>query len=338
MRLAPASLLFSTSLFGFFLLCDSSAPANPTYVCPMASAALEDDTLYAFDGRTMTPVISASEFEAPQRKWTTLYFVVKTAGDDRAGAIVIKTARLGPQLTSDRPDYGRVLLRRSGVGSNCGSQRSYLNSVSTLAYEAYHDLGYDRGEILERPDGSDTGLTTLQHFHTGYDATDYASRDQKCRRTDDKKRYDGSYEARSNRSQFSFVTDIVDHGISGAASQAASGGFRWVASSSIGDHEYEIEKGTGRQSGRDAGGKRGREPLRLHEVTIKTGKKSAGDGEDSDQRLSSGWIALGGIRDCLEHKGKRSEREARDQGGKPHRRGQLVFAPHRIVDAELQYP
>lgn len=230
MRLTPASLLFSTSLFGFFLLCDSSAPANPTYVCPMASAALEDDTLYAFDGRTMTPVISASEFEAPQRKWTTLYFVVKTAGDDRAGAIVIKTARLGPQLTSDRPDYGRVLLRRSGVGSNCGSQRSYLNSVSTLAYEAYHDLGYDRGEILERPDGSDTGLTTLQHFHTGYDATDYGSRDQKCRRTDDKKRYDGSYEARSNRSQFSFVTDIVDHGISGAASQAASGGFRWVAS------------------------------------------------------------------------------------------------------------
>ncbi|MHC2315459.1 hypothetical protein ACVIHC_002505 [Bradyrhizobium diazoefficiens] len=29
MRLAPASLLFSTSLFGFFLLCDSSGAGEP---------------------------------------------------------------------------------------------------------------------------------------------------------------------------------------------------------------------------------------------------------------------------------------------------------------------
>ncbi len=232
MRAATASLLYAISLPGFVVIGCSSARPNPTYVCPITAAALEDQTLYTFDNqaRTMIAVSSTIEYEGPLRKSTTLYFVVKTAGDDRAGAIVVKTARLGPQLDSDRPDYGRVLMRRSAAGSSCGSRRPYLNSVSAVAYQAYHDLGYDHGEVLERLDGGISNLDNLKRFHTGYDATDYASRDQKCRRTDDKKRYDGGFEARNNRSQFSFVPDIVDHGISGAFSQATSGGLRWVAS------------------------------------------------------------------------------------------------------------
>ncbi|WP_298877440.1 hypothetical protein [uncultured Bradyrhizobium sp.] len=232
MRAATASRLYAIGLPGFLVLSSGPAHPNPTFLCPIVSAGLEDDTLYTFDRQTqtMTAVSSTSEFEGPLRKSTTLYFVIKTGGDDRAGAIVIKTARLGPQLAADRPDYGRVLLRRSTAGSNCGSRRPYLNSVSAIAYQAYHDLGYDRGEILESLDGGITGLDNLKRFHVGYDATDYASPNQKCRRTDDPKRYDGGYEARNNRSQFSFVPDIVDHGISGVTSQAVSGSFRWVAS------------------------------------------------------------------------------------------------------------
>ena len=104
----------------------------------------------------------------------------------------------------------------------------YRGSVSTRAYEAYHDLGHDHGGYLDSPEEGTTAVGVLTRFHARYEATDYASPAENCRRTDDKVRADGVYEARSNRSQFSFVTNVVDHGISGAAYSQVTAVFTWA--------------------------------------------------------------------------------------------------------------
>jgi len=213
--------LHAMTTIGTLLAQQVGATASSIYACPIAPASLQDMQVYTFDGQSMTALTSAAALETSQRTHTTLYFVVKLSSGNRKGATIIKTARLGPPLKDDLTPPDRVRLRRYAAASACDSSSGFHGTISTKAYASYHDLGNDHGGYLDLPDPPEsrtTALEQLQQFHTQYEATDYASPRESCRRTDDKNASDGTYEARSNRSQFSFVTSIVDHGISGGVS------------------------------------------------------------------------------------------------------------------------
>lgn len=228
-----SSLIFrSVALASALVLGNTVGLASPIYLCPVTPDMLSDGLLYTFDGESMVPLKSSSPLEGEVRTSKTLFFVVKTSGEERAGAIVIKTARVGPALAQDRPFYGRVQLKRRSAPSSCNATSGYSGSVSTQAYEAYHDLGYDHGDRLDRSEDGTTPLDALKRFHTTYEATDYLSpRTSRCRATDDKFGLDGVYEARNNRSQFSFSKGIVDSGIEGAFYRdVVKGPVIWVAS------------------------------------------------------------------------------------------------------------
>ena len=105
--------------------------------------------------------------------------------------------------------------------------------------------------LLEQPDppeGGPIALAKLQQFHTRYEATDYASPRETCRHTDDQNATNGTHEARNNRSQFSFVTSIVDYGISGGVSSDVAslgsfffGGPAVAAANTLGERRVEIK-------------------------------------------------------------------------------------------------
>jgi hypothetical protein len=231
-RLFNSFVFRSVGLASALALGNTVALASPIYSCAVSPEKLSDGLLYTFDGESMTPLKSSSPLEGEARTSKTLFFVVKTFGEERAGAIVIKTARVGPALSQDRPFYGRVQLKRRSAPSSCNATSGYSGSVSTQAYEAYHDLGHDHGDRLDRSEDGTVPLDALKRFHTTYEASDYSSPgNSRCRATDDKFGLDGVYEARNNRSQFSFTTGIVDHGIEGAFYRdAVKGPVIWVAS------------------------------------------------------------------------------------------------------------
>ena len=120
-------------------------------------------------------------------------------------------------MKDDDPKSDRVGLKRLEASTRCDPGKgSFVGSVSTRAYSEYHDYGQDKGSYLRGVEDGVDAKQKLRKFHTAYVGVD-----GECRRSDDK-RFDGAYEARSNRSQFSFDTDIVDYGFNGAVYNIAT--------------------------------------------------------------------------------------------------------------------
>lgn len=194
------------------------AHAQP--MCPSDLSTLNGGQVYFYDDKgKFTPLSSASPLEGNVRTSVTLFYIINAGGFDRSGVIVIKSARYGLARGDDVPDSGRVRLERHEPGGRCDPRKSTYpgGSVSTQAYHEYHDLGQDKGGDLSAHGG--TALNALKAFHISYETQPGDNNDNRtgCRQTDSKLAPNGDYEARSNRSQFSFDTNIVDSGFSPAA-------------------------------------------------------------------------------------------------------------------------
>lgn len=188
-----------------------SVSAQPK--CPFDASQLMGGQAYYLDNAKPTPLTSASFLEGPQRAPFDLYYVVRPDVGERKGVIVVKSARLGPVLDRDDPALDRVALRRDEASSKCDQRkiRGFTSSVSSRAYSEYHDYAQETGEYLKKPELQ--GLTArevLRQFHTSYETI------SSCRDTDALTRADGRYEARNNRSQFSFDVSTVDGGYNAA--------------------------------------------------------------------------------------------------------------------------
>jgi hypothetical protein len=147
------------------------------------------------------------EYEGQSRRSVDMFYVVKSFGD-RAGAVVIKRARLGLLVEGDDPPIRRVKLARNGNSSHCPSPKAtYQGSISVRAYDEYHDHGLEKSTGLSEAEPPGTALDQLRSFHTSYRVA------SGCRTTDSKFGPDGLYTARNNRSQFSFSRKIVDFGM-----------------------------------------------------------------------------------------------------------------------------
>jgi hypothetical protein len=204
-----------------------SAFATP--VCPFDGSALAGGQVYYVDGKQVVALSATTLLEGGERKRFDLYYVVRSGATDRSGLIVVKSARFGTALADDDPKSDSVSLRRLEASRQCDPDKgSFRGSVSNGAYGEYHDYGQDNGNYLRAGEGGVTAKQKLQKFHTKY----VAGFDRACRSSDAKTRNDGSYEARSNRSQFSFDTDIVDHGFNPAiynvASQTFTAGWQFL--------------------------------------------------------------------------------------------------------------
>jgi hypothetical protein len=193
-----------------------AAAAKPA--CPFDAALVEGGRVYYMDGARAVALADTALIEGQQRKPINLYYVVKAAPGERSGALVVKSARLGVPLKDDDPRFDRVALQRLEASRKCDPNKPpFVGSVSTRAYSEYHDYGQDNGDYLGADEGGATARQQLQKFHTSYERIDGI-----CRATDAKTRSDESYEARSNRSQFSFDIDVVDNGFQGAVYHIAA--------------------------------------------------------------------------------------------------------------------
>jgi hypothetical protein len=206
---------------GLAVLQVSALAAQAQPPCPSDLSPLTDGLVYFYQGKKFIPLDSASPLQGRTRVQISLYYIINTRGAERSGVVVVKTARFGLAADDDTPEQGRVGLERQDGANRCApSKGPYSGSVSTQAYHQYHDLGEDSGGYLDGMDEGSKGdaepkklqtLTKLQRFHTAYETK------SGCRNTDDKVGPDGYWEARNNRSQFSFDPNRVDYGLHVAA-------------------------------------------------------------------------------------------------------------------------
>jgi hypothetical protein len=119
----------------------------------------------------------------------------------RAGVVVLKTGRFrqsGEELADTQVRSVR-LVRRTQIFDNspCGSVAEFgRGRVSPKSYDDYHDVGYATADDA-----------TLDRFHFSY-----TGRRKACHPTNSKLGDTVSFNARSNRGQFSFDTAVVDKG------------------------------------------------------------------------------------------------------------------------------
>jgi hypothetical protein len=187
-------------------------PATAQQGCPFDASSLAGGQVYYLNGTAVTQLANTSLLEGSQRKPINLYYVVRPAGGERKGAVVVKSARLGVPLGDDAPPRDRVGLKRDEASYKCDAQkvRGFSASITTGAYSEYHDYAQESGEYLDKYEEGVQASKVLAQFHTLYETT------SGCRGTNALKRQDGRYEARNNRSQFSFDINTVDNGYSSA--------------------------------------------------------------------------------------------------------------------------
>jgi hypothetical protein len=129
------------------------------------------------------------------------YVLDETFEPWRAGVVVLKTGRLrqsGEELADTQAKSVR-LVRRTQIIDNspCGNVAEFgKGNVSPKSYDDYHDIGYSTADD-----------TTLDRFHFSY-----TGRRKACHPTNSKLSDTISFNARSNRGQFSFDTSVVDTG------------------------------------------------------------------------------------------------------------------------------
>jgi hypothetical protein len=207
----------SRGVIGLVLLPFTFVSASPQPLCPSDLSPFSAGGVFLYQGQTIVQLTAATALEGRNRTALNLFYVVNASPVDRRGIIVIKTARYGVAINNDTPPNGRVRLERRDGRNTCkGSRPAYSGSVSTEAYGEYHDLGQDHGTYLDALDHGGTALQALTSFHTAYETS------TNCRNTDDKVDANNVYEARNNRSQFSFDQDRVDFGLQPAIYNIAS--------------------------------------------------------------------------------------------------------------------
>ncbi|HVQ73736.1 MAG TPA: hypothetical protein VMT08_40155 [Bradyrhizobium sp.] len=129
------------------------------------------------------------------------YVLDETFEPWRAGVVVLKTGRLrqsGEELADTQAKPLR-LVRRTQIFDNspCGRVAEFgAGRVSAKSYDDYHDVGYSTADDA-----------TMDRFHFSY-----TGRRKACHPTNSKLGDTISFNARSNRGQFSFDTSVVDTG------------------------------------------------------------------------------------------------------------------------------
>jgi hypothetical protein len=156
----------------------------------------------------------------------------------RAGVVVLKTGRLrqpGEELADTQAKSVR-LVRRTQIFDNspCGSVAEFgAGRVSPKSYDDYHDVGYSTADD-----------STLDRFHFNY-----TGRRKACHPTNSKLGDTVSFNARSNRGQFSFDAGVVDTGtyfqpfvLLGVTKASASS--EKLARQRVEVHQYRVAAGT----------------------------------------------------------------------------------------------
>ena len=138
-------------------------------------------------------------------------YVVRPWFSERAGVVVIKTARVRPSL-SDRHLGSITLVRNEKSGDpQCTSGAFGQRQVSVQAYEDYHGRGYWESKALDAVvEGKETNASIIKVFHSKYKTA------KSCRSSDELNDPNNVFEYRNNRSQFSYDTKVVDNGWSTA--------------------------------------------------------------------------------------------------------------------------
>ncbi|MBX3528618.1 MAG: hypothetical protein KF904_20650 [Rhodoblastus sp.] len=224
MKYSSGFLIFSALL---------SSVANAQSQCPFDASTLWGGRVYVLDGNGRpTPFEDITSLEGARRTRTRLFYIVKS-DTPRSGVLAIKSARYGSARGDDEPRDGLVRLQRNETNECKGDVRPpFVGQVSKRAYAQYHDLGRDDGEYLRAPAGGQTSRQAIEKFHTVYPDTNGG-----CRASNARLRADGSWERRSNRSQFSFRVDVVDNGYDEAVytlvANAAAAVSNWLTPAAI---------------------------------------------------------------------------------------------------------
>lgn len=146
-----------------------------------------------------------------------IYVVRPAFGGDRPGVLVIKTNR--PAEANDTNDLkNKIRLLRKGITSDkdCKPPADFpsgMATVSTAAYEQYHDYSDPDTPELRRTDPDDhsdlrTQEDKIRAFHFAY----RSARKRGCIRTDDDGYDQPPWNRNSNRAQFSFDKTVVKSG------------------------------------------------------------------------------------------------------------------------------
>jgi hypothetical protein len=128
--------------------------------------------------------------------------------EPRSGAVVVKTGRAITAGEPPAPIDKKISLHRPRKPQvdECtadGSPPFFRGRVAAREYDLYHDYGYDEEDISDH--------RTFSQFHTAY--TGRAGRGR-CRSSTASTTRDALLgDRRSNRSQFSFATDVVSGGV-----------------------------------------------------------------------------------------------------------------------------
>lgn len=197
----------SVAILALFLTTPFSNASFAAPFCPARASELPPG-IYVRQNDTGILLSAMEQFELPTRRSVDLFYVIRSIGGERAGAVVVKKARFGVLLEDDAPPSGQVNLARNNSSADCPSLRpTYSGKVSIQAYEDYHGHGLESSAALSQTSGLGSARDELKAFHTSYKTRNG------CKETDSKLGPDGLYTARNNRSQFSFDTKVVDFGM-----------------------------------------------------------------------------------------------------------------------------
>lgn len=198
-------LIFASAMLGL-----SGTPAISAETCDLPVATLagfQNGTLLAEDDDGNWGVFKG--FLGLTRPTSMSFaFVVRDDMKDRAGAVVVKTARWAPPRAGTRSNAVKLVRYGSFPDEKCSKPRFGAGTVSMRAYEDYHGRGFTESRALDSTTGADfSGRVrgVIESFHTTYPGAVGA-----CR-SSDATSYNG-FEYRNNRSQFSYDTSVVDKG------------------------------------------------------------------------------------------------------------------------------
>lgn len=152
------------------------------------------------------------------------YVFREQSGDSRSGVVVIKSAR-NRGLTEQRR-VNSVALVRETVSTCRGSQPFSATSVSSKAYDNFHDSGL-----------SSTDAQVLRDFHSSY-----LGRRKRCKLTNDNASDSLiPFDPRSNRGQFSFDPKVVSGGTYSQVLAWAGVTTAYASSENLEDQRVEIQ-------------------------------------------------------------------------------------------------
>jgi hypothetical protein len=164
-----------------------------------------------------------------------VYVVREFWDSERYGVIVVKSGSSSPRVANPQHPDTVLLSRPRAVQSEpangtCGTIKTFLPTyVSATSYDRYHDLG------INIPKG-DSDTLTAYHIH-------YLGRGGTCRDSDNTD-YDSPlrFDLRSNRSQFSFDTYVVSHGMASQFANSVGLGSALAGAAGLSDARAQMRR------------------------------------------------------------------------------------------------